>query len=198
MATKGEETREMILRKTARLFNERGYSGASLSDVMKVTGLQKGGLYNHFESKEDLALEAFDYAARQVRERFAAWIAGKQTAMERLHALLDGFIQYSEHPPVPGGCPVMNTAIESDNVNPKLRERARKALSESLAGIRGILRGGIKRGELRADLDADEAALVLLTTFEGALMVSRLHRDPAYMRRTVAYLRGYVDGLAAR
>src|SRR5271170_2332921 len=60
--TKGEQTRGDIIRKSAPLFNQRGYEGTSLSDLMEATGLQKGGIYRHFSSKEELATEAFDYS----------------------------------------------------------------------------------------------------------------------------------------
>src|SRR5208283_5028756 len=60
--TKGEQTRREIVRKAAPLFNQKGFAGTSLADLMDATGLQKGGIYRHFSSKEELAAEAFDYA----------------------------------------------------------------------------------------------------------------------------------------
>jgi len=60
--TKGEQTRQEIIRKAAPIFNQRGYDGAALSDLMKATGLEKGGIYRHFDSKQQLAAEAFDFA----------------------------------------------------------------------------------------------------------------------------------------
>ena len=59
---KGERTKQEIIRKAAPIFNEKGYDGAALSDLMRATGLEKGGIYRHFDSKEQLAAEAFDYA----------------------------------------------------------------------------------------------------------------------------------------
>lgn len=195
MSTRGEQTKELILAKASRLFNEHGYSGASLSDVMKATGLQKGGLYNHFGSKEDLALEAFEYAVKQVTDRFAELLAGKSTALERLEALLDGFQHYYDRPPVPGGCPIMNTAIDADDSNPRLRARARQAMDDFLQSIAAIIKGGIKRKEIRADVNAKEAATILLTSFEGGLMMSRLHGNSSYLKSVTEHMRQYVRGL---
>ena len=50
---KGEHTRQDIIRKAAPIFNQKGYDGAALSDLMRATGLEKGGIYRHFESKEE-------------------------------------------------------------------------------------------------------------------------------------------------
>ncbi len=59
---KGEQTRREIIRKAAPIFNQKGYNGAALSDLMRATGLEKGGIYRQFESKQELAGEAFDHA----------------------------------------------------------------------------------------------------------------------------------------
>ncbi len=60
--SKGEATRQRIIALAAPLFNQHGYNGCSLNDIMEATGLEKGGIYRHFESKEELAAEAFDFA----------------------------------------------------------------------------------------------------------------------------------------
>ena len=57
--SKGEQTKELILSQAAVVFNRQGYFGARLDDIMRATGLEKGGIYNHFASKDDLALQAF-------------------------------------------------------------------------------------------------------------------------------------------
>jgi AcrR family transcriptional regulator len=92
---KGDETREKILMRAARLFNEKGYFGASLADLMEATGLKKGGLYNHFESKEKLALEAFDYAIDVYGLRFEE--ALKPTPP---NACLRLWMSFEEAPPI--------------------------------------------------------------------------------------------------
>ena len=56
--SKAQETKTRIIEQAATLFNQQGYSGTSVSDLMRATGLQKGGIYNHFVSKDELALEA--------------------------------------------------------------------------------------------------------------------------------------------
>src|SRR5579871_1604518 len=105
---KGARTRERIIEQAAPLFNQKGFFGSSLSDIMEATGLKKGGIYNHFGSKEELALQAFDYASACVSERVALLLTGKQTAVERLLAFASVFCDMTTNPPVPGGCPLLN------------------------------------------------------------------------------------------
>src|SRR5215475_4253275 len=125
---KGEITRERIIEQTAPVFNQKGFFGSSLTDIMEATGLKKGGIYNHFGSKEELALQAFDHAAACVSDRLALELEGKHTARERLLAFAAVFQDIAMNPPIPGGCPLLNSAIESDDTNPALRERVRAAM----------------------------------------------------------------------
>jgi TetR/AcrR family transcriptional repressor of nem operon len=53
--TKGEQTRREIVEKAAPLFNQKGFEGTSLADLMQATGLKKGGIYRHFSGKRELA-----------------------------------------------------------------------------------------------------------------------------------------------
>ena len=189
----GEQTREHIIRQAATLFNQQGFSGSSMSDVMAATGLQKGGIYRHFESKEALALEAFDYAVNQMSARFTEALKERRTAMERLHAIIGVFAELHENPPVPGGCPVMNAGIENDDGNPVLRDRARQAMDGLRALIRRTAQGGVARGELRAEVDADDLASVMVATLEGGVALSRLYDDGAHVRRAADHLARFLE-----
>jgi len=55
--TKGEQTRQRIIARAAPVFNVHGYFGASMNDLTRETKIGKGGIYNHFESKEALAVK---------------------------------------------------------------------------------------------------------------------------------------------
>ncbi len=195
--SKGELTRERILARSARLFNLRGYAGSSLADIMHETGLEKGGIYNHFASKEQLAVEAFDYACGLVQQRVRQVLSGKRNAIERLLAIITVFQAMIEDPPVVGGCPVLNMAIETDDANEVLRDRARAAMDNWRDTIHRIVSRGIERQEVRAEIDADEAASIMISTLEGAIMLSNLYKDPVHIRRAAKHMTGYVEAMRA-
>ena len=190
----GTQTRENILRQAAALFNRQGFAGASMSDIMQATGLQKGGIYRHFESKEALALEAFDYAVAQMATRFTAALEGREHAIDRLEAIVGVFARLHDDPPVPGGCPMMNTAVQTDDAeSPALRDRARTAMDGLRTLIRQTVRKGIARGEVRADVDGDELATLMISTLEGGVAISRLYGDGVHVRRAADAMRKYLD-----
>ncbi len=191
--TKGETTREGILEKAIELFNVYGYSGTSLADIMQATSLQKGGIYNHFSSKEALAVAAFDFAFERVSERMMQSLKEKRAPMDRLLGIIEFFHTYFEDPPIKGGCILLNTAVESDDAYPMLRERARRAMNLWRDLIRKTVERGIAQGVMRPTTDPDTVATLIIGTLEGALMMTKLFDDPLPLQRAVEHLLTYVD-----
>jgi TetR/AcrR family transcriptional repressor of nem operon len=190
--SKGEQTREMILERTAQLFSRQGYFGSSLSDIMHETGLEKGGIYNHFASKEQLALEAFDYSVSLVKQHTRATLAGKTHAVDRLLGVITVFKDMVDDPPLAGGCPILNTAIEADDAQPALRERAQRAMDSWRETIHRIVAKGIARQELRPDVNSDALASLLISSLEGAIMMSKLYGDSVHIYRVADFLTHYI------
>jgi len=189
--SKGDQTRERILAKAAELFNQHGLEGTSMADLMQATGLEKGGIYRHFPSKEAVAAEAFDYAweeALQERIRDLDSIPG---SVDRLKHLIANFVE--RRSTIPGGCPLLNTAVESDDGNPVLRERARQALRSWQDLLTSVINQGIQRGEIRSGVDPKRLGMLVISTLEGALMISRLERDPDALLTARSHLNGYLD-----
>jgi TetR/AcrR family transcriptional regulator, transcriptional repressor for nem operon len=189
--TKGEQTRQKILEEAAPIFNRNGYEGSSLSALMKATGLKKGGIYRHFSSKEELAAEAFDYTWREAWRARILPLDEQTTGVGRLKQLISNFIEHKS--PVPGGCPILNTAVDADDGNSVLRARVRKALRSWLALLRVIVRQAAKRGELQPGVDAKAVATLIVATLEGGLMMSRLEGNDDALRKVQRHLNRYLD-----
>lgn len=195
-ATKGQRTRQKIVADTAAVFNTRGFEGSSLADLMTATGLQKGGIYRHFGSKEELAAEAFDYAwaaARAVRE---PEVDKRADPIGWLRAYVDNIV--SRRPPIPGGCPILNTAVEADDGNPLLRARVARALRGWMAHLEEVVNIGLETGQIRPDTDSRIVATVIVSTIEGAVMISRLEKNPDALRTAQVHLNRYLDSIASR
>src|SRR5437667_83632 len=94
---------------------------------------------------------------------------------------------------VPGGCPLLNTAIDSDDGNPRLREKARRALGSWLERLRSIIEEGRRRREISGDVDSSELAMLIVSTLEGSLMVSRLQRKDNPRHLACRHLEEYLE-----
>jgi TetR/AcrR family transcriptional repressor of nem operon len=189
---KGEQTRRAIIRKAAPIFNQRGYDGAALSDLMRATGLEKGGIYRHFESKEQLAGEAFDYAWKLAIDTRFEGTQEISNTVDRLKRIVRNF-RDRRAGLVPGGCPLLNTAIDSDDGNPQLRGRAQRALSSWLSRLRWIIEEGQRNGEIRRGVNSWELPALIVSTLEGSLMVSRLLRNDGPRDLACRHLEEYLE-----
>lgn len=197
--SKGQETKQKIVAQAAPLFNQQGFSGTSISDVMHATGLEKGGIYNHFKGKDELALASFDYSVRLIRRRLARSLKGvPRSPALRLVAVLQAFGSVADDPPIAGGCPLLNTAVESDDAHPALRDRARDAMEGWRHLIGRLVSEGIEAGEFRPDVDGDNLATLLIAGIEGGIMLTRLYDDPIHIRRVLAFWTRHVEEAVTR
>lgn len=178
--SKGDLTRQRIVELAAPLFNQRGYEGCSMQDVMQATGLEKGGLYRHFSSKEELAAEAFRYALKNALKTRTDGIDSVGEPLDQLRYLIGRFVE--EPSLMPGGCPLMNTAIDADDGNAVLRKLACDAIADWKARLGAIVQEGIRRRAIRRNVDPVRIATTIIATLEGALMISRLEGSKTALR----------------
>jgi TetR/AcrR family transcriptional regulator, transcriptional repressor for nem operon len=187
---KGEQTRRKILEKAAPLFNKRGFNGCSMQDISAATGLEKGSLYTHFHSKEQLASEAFDTAWAQSSGARVDNLDRTQGSIEKLKLHIDNFVA---KPPFAGGCPLLNAAMDADDGNPALYRRAQKAFHGWSAFLTQIIEQGQTSGELTASVDPEALATLIISLLEGAFFTSRLQRSKSPLKIAQQHLNQYLD-----
>ena len=111
--------------------------------------------------------------------------------VDRLKQLVDNFVD--RRGIIPGGCPLLNTAIDTDDGNVVLRERARKALRGWRSYINSVISAGIKAREIRPRIDAKKLATLIISSLEGAVMVYRLERNEEALRAVQSHLNSYLE-----
>src|SRR5215813_7281742 len=82
------DSRQEILRTAARLFQQRGYDATSMNDVAAALKLSKGGLYHHFQSKDEILFEIMNHAMDLTQERVINPVRGLADAESRLRTLI--------------------------------------------------------------------------------------------------------------
>jgi TetR/AcrR family transcriptional regulator, cholesterol catabolism regulator len=87
------DSRQEILRASARLFRERGYDATSMNDISAALKLSKGGLYHHFRSKDEILFHIMNHAMDITEERVLAPVRRVSDPEERLRALIRLHIQ---------------------------------------------------------------------------------------------------------
>ena len=176
--TKAEKTRRNIIEEAAVLFNQKGYSGTSLQDIMKATGLSKGGLYGHFKGgKEEIAVAAFEHAVSSVYSKVGKRTKVIENSIDKLKAVVFYYREHIFNPPVEGGCPIQNTSVEADDNHPVLRERVVRAIDDWHSRLVYTLEKGIKRGEIDATINTSDFATFFIGSLEGGIMLARIQQD---------------------
>jgi TetR/AcrR family transcriptional repressor of nem operon len=163
-----EKNRTAILETAQRLFRERGFEGVGVADLMREAGFTHGGFYNHFSSKEALAMEACQEALGKANAAFADSLEhGKGNPWRRY------VVEYlsREHRDDPGcGCTLGALSADAARQGPELQS----SFAEAIEQVIGILANHFRKtapGEPRAQARA--TAVHQFSELIGALVLSR-------------------------
>lgn len=178
--SKADKTRQHILDKAARIFNQKGYAGTSMYDIVEATGLSKGGVYGNFNSKEAIAIAAFEHAVQTVWAQVRKRTEGVDNYLDKLIAAVHFYKDHVLTPPIEGGCPVQNMAIEADDSHPVLRAKVVESMDIWRYRISRTLEKGIEAGEVQDTVDIQAFAIKFIGTLEGGILLAQLYKNDHY------------------
>jgi AcrR family transcriptional regulator len=191
---KAERTKKMIIERVAPVFNKKGYAATSLQDLTKITGLTKGAIYGNFKNKDEVAILAFEHNLAFIRDQLRQNILASRTFLDKLLAYPKTFRQIFRQVLQAGGCPIVNTAVDSDNVSRLLQEAVRAAIGEWKRTIVSLVTSGIESGEFLKD-DAEKIAQVLICLVEGGYAMTRTTGDEGYIQSALAQMESIIMAL---
>ncbi len=193
--SKAERTRQFIIEKTAPIFNSKGYSGTSLTDIIDATGLTKGAIYGNFDNKDEVALAAFEYNFGNITNYIAIRIRERESAIQKLLVYPETHRQILKLPFLKGGCPVLNTSVDADDTHPMLKEKAINALNLWRSSVVRIINKGIQTKEIKKNTNATEFAAILVSLTEGAVMQAKVSGKPTELNISMDFLEKMIHEL---
>lgn len=161
-----------------------------MQDVSAATGLEKGSLYNHFATKEALAVAAFDHAWAQTCSARAGNLDQALNSVDKLKLHVANFVS---RPSFPGGCPMLNTVLDADDGNAALRRRAEGAMRDWVGLLADMIRAGQARREIRSSVKPEELAILMISLLEGAFVSSRLQGSRDALVLTQQHLENHLE-----
>lgn len=169
--------REQLIEAGVKTLHQRGFNGCGVQDITDAAGVPKGSFYNHFESKEALALEAL--------ERFWQGGAGRRAVLcdealdpvERLRRYFRGLSDALARGKFERGCMIGNFSTELSGQSKEVRERLAAIYAEWSREIETCIREADKAGRVTAHLPAPAVASFLLNAWEGAVLRSKVEHD---------------------
>lgn len=177
------DTRALLLHEAESLLRTRGFSGFSYADLSERVGIRKASIHHHFPTKEALGIALVDGYLANFEAALATVLAEEKEAPKRL-ALYGGFFAESM---LKGMMPLCGAlSAERAALPTSLQDRVRHFFELHLAWLKTVVTDGIAAGELRADLDPDTTAGVILSALEGVSLVAWALGDASLIEPTLS------------
>jgi AcrR family transcriptional regulator len=178
---RGSETRRRILAVAAQAFADRGYAGTSLNDVLKASGVTKGGFYFHFPSKEALALATLRHKQEQWTGAVMAAMLRHPRAVDQLDAMVEALCDLHEQD---RACRAINRlCTELGDEHPELRPQLGTQLTTWMDMVAGVVRRGQDEGDIRPDVEPAVVSEIAVESFIGLETVAEALTGRADLRR---------------
>ena len=177
--TRGEETRQRVLEIAGLAFLEHGYAGTSLNDLIRATGLTKGGFYFHFASKSELALAALEKLRGDWRAEVLAAIGEHERAVDEIKALVLAVAAHKRSAPATAA---MGRLCQELAELPELTQRVRP-FEAWLTLTEGLFRKAQAQGDMDPAVDAAAAARYAVGAFVGLDQLADVAGDPGLVQR---------------
>jgi TetR/AcrR family transcriptional regulator, transcriptional repressor for nem operon len=162
--------KDRIIHEALRQFSSKGFMSTSISDILESVGTSKGGLYNHFKSKEDLFLAALSEARKIWRQRNLAGLDQAARPLGKLKQILENYRDHylADSENFPGGCVFVTLAVELHDQQPHLAREVTEGFNRFKAMIKRLLDQEQAAGNLRNGVDTGMAAEIIFSGILGA------------------------------
>jgi AcrR family transcriptional regulator len=193
MAEKGERTRRRIVEAALQLFSVKGYFNTSVSDLLTATQLTKGGLYCHFQSKEEIWYAVYEEAVHVWRLTVFEGVRVVADPLRRIEKTCEHVLRgYLEKEVFDGGCFFVNMLVELSGQSASMSRHILKGFVGFARLFQNWLEEARQAGQLRADLDPCEVANFIVITLNGAATLFAASRDAGLLERTNRQLQTYL------
>jgi AcrR family transcriptional regulator len=157
----GERSRQTILRAAANLATTDGLEGISIGNLAAHIGMSKSGLYAHFGSKQELQLATVETARGIFDDEVVKPVQTTADPLDRLRALLEGFLSHLERRVFPGGCFFASTTAEFDTRPGPVRDRVAAIQQGWVELIERMIREAQAAGSIGATENPSQLAFEL-------------------------------------
>jgi len=196
MTDKGIQTRRNIIKKSMQLFCVKGFHNTSVGDILKATGLTKGGLYGHFSSKADIWYAVYDEALGIWREIVFKGIQSVSDPLQRIQTFIENDLKNKLGNNVfEGGCFFHRMLVELSAQSAAMSNHVLKGVKQLAGLLRNWLEQANRQGLLKEDLNLEEIANYIIICLNGAAALYASSRNPAILDQTLNQLHYYIRQL---
>jgi TetR/AcrR family transcriptional regulator, transcriptional repressor for nem operon len=182
--------KERIIHESLRQFSSKGFMSTSISDILEAAGASKGGLYNHFKSKEDLFYAALSEARKIWRQRNLAGLESCARPLDKIRLILENYRDryLADSESLPGGCVFVALAVELHDQQPHLARAVHEGFARFQGMIKRLLDEEQAAGHLKAGLDTGMVAEVIFSGLLGACVSYSADKSTEHLNRSIQSL----------
>ncbi len=169
-------TKEQIVTAAVETLHMKGFNATSVEDITNAAQVPKGSFYNHFKSKEDLAVEALDRYWQNMQTSLGLLSDEKTPPVARLKRHFRQLGKVAREGGYRAGCMIGNMSTEMPEQSRPVRERLTVLLVAWSCAIESCIKEAQADGSIRRDIDARTVSGFLLNSWEGAVMRSKVDR----------------------
>ena len=169
--------REQLIEAGLQTLHQHGFNGSGVQDITDAASVPKGSFYNHFESKEALALQALERFWQNGAGRRALLSDTSVEPVERLRRYFRGLADTVVHHDFQRGCLIGNFSTELSAESKEIRDRLAEIYAAWSRSIESCVREAEKAGRLQPRLPAAVVATFLVNAWEGAVLRSKVEQD---------------------
>lgn len=187
--------KEKIIHESLRQFSTKGYMSTSINDILEAVGTSKGGLYNHFKSKEDLFFNALSEARKIWRQRNLAGLPELERPLDKIKKLLENYRDHylADSDDFPGGCVFVNLAVELNDQQPHLAREVNEGFERFKGMIKRLLDQEKAAGRLKDSVNTTLAAEMVFSGLVGTCVTYTSDKSKDHLDRNIAALIDYVN-----
>jgi TetR/AcrR family transcriptional repressor of nem operon len=191
------DLKETIIVESLKLFSLNGFLSTSIKDILGASGASKGGLYNHFSSKEDLFFSVLDKARQIWREKNLFGLDDTHSPVGKITKLLENFRDryLKDSETFPGGCVFITFSVELNDSRPHLSNEINKGFTGLKSMIKRLIDQGKAAGELHPDTDAGRVTEVLFSGMLGATVIYGLDKSTSSLDNAINALIDYLENM---
>jgi TetR/AcrR family transcriptional regulator, transcriptional repressor for nem operon len=167
--------REKLASSAVDTLHAKGFNGCSIQDITDAAGVPKGSFFNHFESKEALAIDALGRFLQN--SRLDILLDTTKPPLERLRNHFTYLVDKLERCDFQRGCMLGNFATEMADAYPKMREELRMAFEFWCETVEAVLREAQAAGDIDPRHDPGQLGRFLVNAWEGAIMRLKITKD---------------------
>jgi TetR/AcrR family transcriptional regulator, transcriptional repressor for nem operon len=189
--------KEKIILESLKLFSLKGFLSTSIHDIMREANTSKGGLYNHFKSKDEIFSAVLSEARKVWRDRNLAGLGQIEKPVGKVKKLLENYRDryLKDTETFPGGCIFVTLSVELDDQNPLFSRELNEGFVRLKAMIRRLLDQGKESGELRAEVNTEAVTEMIFSGMLGASVIYGTAKSSEGLDRCINSLIDYLESL---